>query len=257
VVDADPSRGKRTDHTEQAYAIALAIGVGLLYLVSSWFSPQIVGLFGVPFYASDEYLRLHSTSHVFALALLRLPACLLLAAGSASVLARPLLASLADHWRPCAAAALASCFTAWILDALHIWPWIWRTPGSPGLGYVELLWQEKDVEGLGIYISIWVVANPFLEEVLFRFGILRILNKITRRPRVAAVGSAVAFAIAHFGSGIPSAKSEIVHAVGLFTMGLVLALLTQWRQGRLGVAISVHCARNGLEFISMLLSIAD
>lgn len=251
------SGGRIEGGPEQAHAIALALGVGLLYLLASWFSPQLVGSFGVPYFASDEYLASHSTRHVSAVALLRLPALTLLAVGLFHPRAGALRAALRDSAAAVVVAVVTAATATWLLDALHLWPWVWRSPGAPGRGYASLLMSQKNAVGLAVYFATWALANPLLEEVLFRFGVLRLISRVSRRPAAAIGASALAFSAAHFAGGFPPSKGAVMHAVGLFVMGVVLAALARWRQGRIAIPVAVHGARNGLEFVTMLISTAS
>jgi membrane protease YdiL (CAAX protease family) len=89
-----------------------------------------------------------------------------------------------------------------------------------------------------------VVAAPVVEEVVFRGGLLRALER--RMPALAAAAvSALAFAAFHYGG-----PDTAVVLPPLFALGLILAVIAR-RRG-VGAAVYVHSGFNLLAALALL-----
>ena len=88
-----------------------------------------------------------------------------------------------------------------------------------------------------------VVAAPLVEELFYRGLLLGALRKRGWGPWPAIIVSSAVFGAMHF---------QPLQFLGLFTFGVVLALLRTW-QGRLGGAIWAHVGFNATTVVSLYL----
>ncbi|WP_208029252.1 CPBP family intramembrane glutamic endopeptidase [Rhabdothermincola sediminis] len=91
------------------------------------------------------------------------------------------------------------------------------------------------------------VGTPIAEELFFRGLLMRSLGK-RWNVRVAVVGSSLLFGSLHATAGTSVGGALFIAGVTAL-YGLVLALLTVWRDGRLGGAITAHFVINGTQVL--------
>lgn len=233
-----------------------ALGIGTAYLITSWWTPEIMRLLGVPYPVRVEYLQEHGTRHIVSLIGLQLPALGLLLIvvfrGGASA---PLRAVLGGEKRSKLLLVFVLCvISSWFLDALGVWPWTWRDPDASG-GYTAFLLTERRWAALLLSAAITGLIAPLIEEVFFRFAVYNLLEQISRSRLIATLGSAMAFSVAHFGPAFRIDDLASARAVYLFAFGVVLATITRRRGGLLGYAIVIHMGRNLSERLALVLAL--
>lgn len=98
-----------------------------------------------------------------------------------------------------------------------------------------------------------VIIGPIMEELAFRGLLLRYLLQRTS-PRLAILGSALAWGIVHITGVAPgaSAVQAAVNVLAPFLLGLPLAWMAL-RQGRLGWAVFTHAGYNFLQMVILIL----
>lgn len=96
------------------------------------------------------------------------------------------------------------------------------------------------------------VGTPLAEELFFRGLFMRALGK-RWNVRVAVVGSSLVFGAMHATAGTSLGSALFIAGVTA-AYGFVLALLTVWRNGRLGGAITAHGVINGTQVLLFFLA---
>jgi hypothetical protein len=112
--------------------------------------------------------------------------------------------------------------------------------GAAGSGPLADLSGIEPALGILVFLAT-AVFTPLWEEVLFRGAFLSGLSR-RFRPWAAIVLSALIFALAHF---------ALINFVGLFTLGIALALLRRFHQN-LWASVLLHAAQNALVFLVVL-----
>lgn len=128
-----------------------------------------------------------------------------------------------------------------VLCGSYILASVWPQPGP----------QMQDT--LGFYVAS-ILLVPIAEEVVFRGGISRVLERIGGEPNWSIYLSALVFSVAH---SLPSIDN-IIHLkigapLGPFLLGICCEYLTR-RSGSLLPAIAFHCACNATVLIFNLLA---
>lgn len=142
-----------------------------------------------------------------------------------------------------------ACAVSFALNALNLWPFTWRWAGDPSAQYLRALVENHDWLAIAIWAGLVTVITPIIEEVVFRFGILRALARYTRSPWIGILGSSLLFGIAHLGYWPiwQPDRPHLVNASWLVAFSVLLGWLTLRRQGNITPAIVIHSARNALE----------
>lgn len=96
------------------------------------------------------------------------------------------------------------------------------------------------------------VGTPVAEELFFRGLFMRALGK-RWNVRVAVIGSSLVFGAMHATAGTSVVAALFIAGVTA-AYGFVLALLTVWRDGRLGGAITAHMVINGTQVLLYFLA---
>ena len=144
---------------------------------------------------------------------------------------------------------IAGCVVFFILDRMGVVPFTWRTPGNTSLQYARILVETGAVIGISLLAIAGVVITPFLEETIFRFGLLQWTLQRTNSWFVAITVSALVFGLAHttaFSQNNPRL------AVETFAFGVFAGWCVFRRQGRIGIALALHSAKNAVEFASLI-----
>jgi membrane protease YdiL (CAAX protease family) len=142
-----------------------------------------------------------------------------------------------------------ACIVSLALNALNLWPFAWRWATDPTADYIRVLLGNGSWLAIGIWAALVAVITPIIEEVAFRFGVLRALARYTRSPWKGVLGSSLLFGITHLGYW-PIWHADVQHLVNaswLFAFSVLLGWLTLRRQGNITLAIAVHSTRNALE----------
>jgi hypothetical protein len=205
---------------------------------------------------SQRYIALHGGLVVFATTLTHLIGVLLVAilvwrrrSGSLRT------ALYAPSIRSLIITVLLTTALALVLNATEIWPFAWRWQYESNIGLVQALLTPAHTAALLYWLLLYSAGVPILEEVVFRFGLLRTLEHFTRSARVAAGVSAVAFGMLHL--GYPPWSPDVGHmwnamAVALF--GLALAALVIKQGGKISLAIVAHVTLNAVSQAMLLVA---
>lgn len=135
-------------------------------------------------------------------------------------------------------AQLAFTFNQWLVEQI---------PFLDGLVKTETA-SENLIEGLLIMQSPWEVLFSLLvmavvpaigEEMIFRGFIQRHLIRLTKKPVLGIVLTALVFSLAHF---------QIQRFLAIFLLGAVLGLLFFWTKN-LWIPIAAHCLNNGAQVV--------
>jgi membrane protease YdiL (CAAX protease family) len=102
------------------------------------------------------------------------------------------------------------------------------------------------------WLLLGVVVGPFIEELVFRFGVLQTVRKRTGSGAKAVIVSSTAFAVGHFGY-LPPDEAHLVNSGWLFFASLLLGQVTLRRNGRVTLSVTAHMARNALEVLLLFL----
>jgi membrane protease YdiL (CAAX protease family) len=143
---------------------------------------------------------------------------------------------------------LTTAFVSFVLALLQLWPWTWQWPPHSALRLASALTKGRQWLGLLVWALATVVLIPLIEEVVFRFGVLRFFESVSGSSTVGVVASAVTFATAHLGGSIHPNRAHLTNAAWLFAASILLGIVTVRHRGSLGPAITAHAARNLVEF---------
>ena len=238
----------------------VALAAGMLYVGAIFFQePILTHALGVPRVVSADYLLEHSAWHASALVLVRIPSLLVLVWATLWLQDRDLRRSLRPvrlHWLGGVVAATVLCSA--LLNALDVWPFMWRWAGDTSAEYARILVGSGRWLTLGIWAALGIVVAPFVEEAVFRFGILRLILRHTHSAWLAILGSSLLFALGHLGYW-PIGRSDLQHLVNsawLFAFSLLLGWLTICGRGNIMAAVAVHSARNALELGLLLVALS-
>lgn len=147
---------------------------------------------------------------------------------------------------------LATFLARWALDLVGLWQWTWRWPGGPGLAVsAAIVEQHRILAGVGVLL-VGVLAIPMVEETVFRFAALRLLQRMTGRTGIAIVSGAALFALVHLGPHFHPHTPAVIHTMWLFAFGLLASYLTVQQRGSVASAIVMHAALNAAEAGTLL-----
>jgi membrane protease YdiL (CAAX protease family) len=149
-------------------------------------------------------------------------------------------------WKVVGVVVLASI----LLDFTKVWPfaWKWRTAENVRFASSLVIGGEWPLVILQIFVL--GLLAPVVEELVFRYGVLRVFWHASRRSSIAVLGSGFVFGLAHWG---PSWAATINAAwVGVF--GVFVGWLAVRRPRSLTLPIAAHATRNLLELGMLLLA---
>ena len=155
------------------------------------------------------------------------------------------------RWIIIAFALSCASFTA--LNAINLWPFTWRYASRDTLLWVRTMLSGGQVFGVYANALSNVLVIPIVEEVAFRFGVLRLVVWVTGSVPWAIFLSAVLFGFLHLGDLDSIDPSHLNNSIWLFGLSILLGFLVARSSGRLGVAIAIHSARNFVEMALLLL----
>ena len=142
------------------------------------------------------------------------------------------------------------------LAGLHLWPWTWQWPPNTALIVA------KSLETGGQYIALlyWYLSNclivPVVEEVGFRFGVVRTIVGIGGSPALAIAASAILFGVAHLGGTLHPDRAHLVNSAWMLVFGGVTAAMFVRNSWELDTPIAAHVCRNTVEFVALLHSLS-
>lgn len=223
-----------------------ALAVGIAYLVAVSANQYVVIALVGSSEKSQAYIASHGGLVVFATTLTHLLGVLLVAVlvwrrGDGrlrSALYRPSPGLLIGSVLVAAALSL-------ILNATEMWPFAWRWEFDSNTGFVQALLAGSRIVPLLYWLLLYGVGVPILEEVVFRFGLLRTVQDWTGSDRAAVMVSAIIFGLLHL--GYPPWSPDLGHmwnAAAVTLFGVALGALVLKQQGRISLAIAVHVTFN-------------
>lgn len=231
--------------------LVLLISAGVLYVGASLFRDWFLNhVFPVPTMghtldaSSDLYRQLASLG-------LKLPALFVIAlewVRHDSLTRRSFNGSRAGI----VASLIVTVVLSLILNAIALWPFTWRWTNNGIAIYAVTLVRDSHWFTLVTWGVAGVLVVPFVEEIIFRIGILRLATRLTGRPAVGVMISASLFAAGHLGNVVHPTTSSLVNSAWLFVASIVIGHLTVKNDGRIQIALTVHFARNALEFLTLV-----
>ena len=151
-------------------------------------------------------------------------------------------------------AGLGSALASLVLDHLRLWPWLWRWRVESNVRSIAFFLESHQWSTLLLWVIIGGVLIPVIEEIVFRFGVLRLILSVTGSRRMAIVVSAAVFGLAHLGPATPIWASTY-NALWAGFFGLVLGTLVARNGGRLDMAIGAHVFRSLTEIAYLVVAV--
>ncbi len=238
------------------------MGATLLYLGAVVFRDYLlVRCLGIPSTLTSEYFAQSASTYFGANVLLRLPALLvigllLVQRRAGDGLRRALRPSKRDPLVGTVATVLVLSF---LLNGLGLWPFSWRWPSDSTARIAHEVVSAGAWVALGWWIVLAAIATPIIEEIIFRYWLLKAVARTTRSARLAIGVSSLLFGVAHLGYW-PIWHPDVQHltnAAWLFAGSVALGHLTVRADGRLGVALAAHMTRNGCEVAVLLWAVTQ
>ncbi len=132
-----------------------------------------------------------------------------------------------------------------LLNNFDVYPFPWRWQYDQSVWFVRAYAETGHGLALVFFLLVSAVASPIIEEVFFRFGLLRAIRAWSGSSIVAVLGSALVFGAAHLGYPFwRPTVGDIRNACGAAGLGLVLGTVVVRSNGRLTDAIAIHSANN-------------
>lgn len=153
--------------------------------------------------------------------------------------------------RPLIILAISSVVLGVLAAGTGLWPWIWTAPGNTTLLFSGFVVQHAQILAIVAWILTAVVVVPFVEESIFRFGLLRIVAKGAGDAYLGAIASGLIFGILHFSLSIN--RVTLLNVVGTATMGAIAGVVTVKMKGNIWGAMTIHSARNLSELVVLFL----
>ena len=234
--------------------IALILMGGFLYVCAIFFRDWIEHrLLGLP-QATALYVKQEGAVPIFVSILIRLPGLGLILLAWFRSSSKELRDSLrAGSFKTLAGAAVVTLFVAVLLNNSGLWPFTWRWRGDSTLAYASALIQGDEWGAMVLWVSLGVLLNPFIEEVVFRFGLLQYVRRVTGSPAMAIISTSVLFGVLHLGY-LPPDRSHIVNSFWIFTFSTVLAWLTLRRNGNITLSLATHITFNFVTWFFLFLA---
>lgn len=229
----------------------LVLAAGVLYLASAAAAPQIYQhWFRIPSVVQYAQLQHVVISYQLAGYALAAPPVLLICVALLKQPAGPLRAAWGGISLTTGCLLLVGiAAVSIILDLVNLWPFTWRAAQNTTPIHLASLVGHRNWVGFTLLAAKSVLLVPMLEEVIFRFGVLRGVARLTHSTHVGVLISAILFALLHL--SLSPDGTVVLNALWLFFFSIVLGYVTDARQGRLGIAIASHAARNLIELVTM------
>jgi membrane protease YdiL (CAAX protease family) len=233
--------------------IRLVLGVGLVYIafinLREWLIQSVAGY---PLPLTSDYVAQHGTPIMLARFALELSILILLAAIWGRAPKGALRAALrSDTAATTAGVATATAIVLFVLNNLDIWPFTWRWEGDSARPFVFALVEGGQHIGVLLWCTIVAVVIPLVEEVLFRFGVLRWASRWLGSNAAGVVLSSLLFGAIHTGP-LPPNRAHLTQALGSFGFAVVLSIMTVRNNGRIASAVAAHITKNSLEVATLL-----
>ena len=238
--------------------VALAIALGAVYIGLVTIDPTVVhAIWGSPsVLASAGELSARGARLVLALCATRGMALLCTIVLVAMTRRRALgLALTGRSAGALIATGLGALVLAVFLNRSGVWPFAWRWQYQSTTLFVRSLWSGGHSAALMLWIGLYALGVPLIEEIVFRFGVLRLTTYVTRSALFGVILSAVAFGAVHL--GYPFWRPDLAHlwnAIGASGLGLLLGTITIKDRGRIGMAVAIHCGVNVAASVGLLVA---
>lgn len=235
------------------------IAVGLVFIILLYFKPRVATwITGTGQVVSVDVIQQHGMMLVIGTNVAQIVTALLLLPLLVAQDSRPLRDALTV---PAGRRiAIASIFGLLVLlstagDTFRLWPFSWRSNPS-AIEFAQALAAGPQIGALVLWSTIHGLLTPLIEEVVFRFGLLRLVLAKSNSRILAVAASAVVFGAAHLGYPWwqPDSVAQ-VRAASALLVGLGLGVVTLASRGRLWPAIVIHAARNLSEVGWLLMSL--
>lgn len=144
--------------------------------------------------------------------------------------------------------AIAIGAASWLLNAVGVWQYSWRSQGSSAPLIVGFLLHHGDYVVLVLAFIRTVLLVPLIEESFFRYGLLRFLATKTRSGAIGVLGTSFMFTALHTGTG------GLQYLWGWFAFSIFASVYMLREDSRIGVPIAMHGSRNLVEVLSLFLA---
>lgn len=157
--------------------------------------------------------------------------------------------------RPLTAWFFLGMSAAFALNALNVWPFSFRWAEDSSLQYLSNLHQVRSIASLMLFAVSAIILTPVLEEIVFRFWVLRWSLRLGSRW-LGIVASAGLFALVHTPNVQSIFEPRTTNATfWTFALGCALAAITIRNHGRIATSISVHAGVNAAWIIAATIAI--
>lgn len=235
--------------------VAVVLLAGVLYIAGVAFRPWLLPhLFGVPAAIDARQLAENGLLDTVANTLLKLPSLVVIIAAAArgAVLRRALTEYRGGF---IAITVITTHVLSLALNAFGLWIFTWRLPTTGGALYARALVASEQWASLVIWVLGIVVMVPLIEEVVFRYGVLRYALAVTGSRSLAVLTSSAAFALGHL-ILTPIRSTDIHTAAWLFAGSLVLGSIALRAHGGLSLCLAAHSTRNATEALTLFMAIS-
>jgi membrane protease YdiL (CAAX protease family) len=226
------------------------LALGLVYVLGLWIIPSILAAYGIPPIVDPRELARHGNLHGLSLLVPSIPAAVGLLLFLKNATAGPLRSAITCEGRTTILWIFVLGFGGFLLmDHIGLAPFSWRGSDNSSIYYLNILFRSNAVLGIAAAEIHSDIIVPVIEEIVFRFGVLRWAQSRTGSIPAAVLLSALAFGAAHID---PGSVNPFGLAYQTTVTGLVYGILVILRGGSIAGAIALHASRNVAEFVTML-----
>lgn len=241
--------------------VPFVLFIGAVYLVTTvWREHILAVIFHIPTAITLDELYTRGLQHQLGNALVKIPGFILLVLLWFLCPSGRLRQSLRlPRVRTAVFAVIATFVLSNVASSLNLWPFAWRWLGDTTAVYASTLLESRQWLAISLWLLVSVIVVPVIEEIVFRFGILRAVRSATGSDFASVFVSAFLFGLGHVGfvTTLSLTERQIVDVAGAFVFGLILGLITVQKNGDVGLPIVVHSVRNlteiGMLFIAVQL----
>lgn len=199
----------------------------------------------------EELPRAVFDHQVAALVLVLPPLLLLLAAGVLNPSGALRQSLRGNAPRLIVSVLLGGLMLSLLLDCRGVWPFTWRSPRNSASIHVATLLGRGNWLGLMLLAVRVILITPVVEEVVFRYVLLREATRLPGGKYAGVLVSATAFAALHLAEDNDPVMAY--NASWLFFFSIVLGWTILVRQGKLGFSLAAHASRNIAELLALCL----
>lgn len=227
--------------------LVVLLVAGCMYVLSAWYSPELLHAAGIPFRVDSEYLAENGALYMSARIALHAPSfVLVLWVMRKDPQARERLSPFADRSSYLIAAGVVTGLGTVALDQFGLWPAVWRW-NPAAYGFAAALVEHKAWVAAGLLLVMFSIVVPFVEEAVFRVAINEALLRSGVSPAGAVFWTSAAFTATHFGPSFRMSHRLAAHGLLLFLFACVLGAVTLRRHGKIASAVWIHGVRNFVE----------